>query len=467
MAADAETIERLRQYLRELAPPARALLARELERSVLHGEEIFGADLVLNELRSILREQRDTAPRVNTVARLVFKPLEPCLVDDRADHRHPGRIARCSLDPLWTWIRRDLIPDETARLTDEVGRALLAGDKDKAEHLARVFQDRLVGAIESSFESSSVDSKGYRRLVSQIGTSRAYDDAATLKSVLKGRDALANLNSRLPLRIGNLSGGQLDECRTPVESTADHDGDLLLYGLLSILQRLAAPWQLIRLGIVAAGSDTAARVAQTRYGVTVSIVLAEMERLVSELRHSLQSGHGMADGVLLKTIHDSARALRTELELPNDSSWGRALGALRAQTAELLRSQIESMPGRVRRLLRPRTAREIALNSVLDPDDVTETEALIEFVSVCRMFASELAVLEMTQRTFSELKQYLDTGVRPLLDGLRQAAPADRLFRESQVDAAVRFCGKVFGKDYAASLSRAVEVANSAARKSA
>jgi hypothetical protein len=467
MAADADTIERLRHYLRELAPPARALLARELERGVLHGAEIFGADLVLNELRHILREERDAAPRINSAARLVFKPLELCLVDDRADHRHPGRIARVSLDPLWTWIRRDLLPDDAIKLTDEVGRALVAGDKDKAEQLAHVFQDRLVGAIEASFESSAADTKGYRRLVSQIGTSRAYEDAATLKAVLKGRDALANLNSKLPLRIGNLAGGQLDACRTLVETTAERDSDLLLYGLLVVLQRLAAPWQLIRLGILAAGSDTAARVAQTRYGVTVSIVLAEMERMVGELRSNLQSGNGIADGVLLKTIHDSARALRTELELPIDSTWGRALGSLRAQTADLLRSQIESMPGRVRRLLRPRPSNEIAPNSVLDPGDVTETEALIEFVSACRMFAGELAVLEMTQRTYSELKQYLDTGVRPLLDGLRQAGPAERLFRQSQVEAAVRFCGKVFGKDYAALLGRALEVANTTDRKSA
>ena len=69
--------------------------------------------------------------------------------------------------------------------------------------------------------------------------------------------------------------------------------------------------------------------------MTVSIVLAEMERMVGELRSNLQSGRGVADGVLLKTIHDSARALRTELELPIDSTWGRALGALRSPRPSL------------------------------------------------------------------------------------------------------------------------------------
>ena len=61
--------------------------------------------------------------------------------------------------------------------------------------------------------------------------------------------------------------------------------------------------------------------------------------------------------------------------------------------------------------------------------------------------------------TFNDLQQYLDSGTRALLDGLRHAGVADRSFRQSQVDAAARFCGKVFGADYAAMLTKAATVA--------
>lgn len=64
----------------ELSPGARSLLIGELERSVLRGEDVVGADLVLQELRRIVREQRDVAPRVEDSARLLFKPLEPFIV---------------------------------------------------------------------------------------------------------------------------------------------------------------------------------------------------------------------------------------------------------------------------------------------------------------------------------------------------------------------------------------------------
>jgi hypothetical protein len=465
--AGAETIERLRQFLRELSPRARSLLIGELERSVLRGEEAASADLVLQELRRAVREQREGAPRIGNAARLFFKPIEPLLVDDRGDHDHPGRIARSSLEMLWAWIRRDLLPDDAKILADEVNDALLADDQPKAEHITRAFQARVVAALEASFESAAADENIRRRMLAQIGTQRPSDDATTLKCALKGRDALATLVAHLPLRIGNLANSQLDECKTLIERISARDGDLFLYALLMVMSRLTAPWQLIRFGIKAASSDTAARVAVTHYGVTVTIVLAELERMVGELRNDLRSGSGVAVGVLLKIIHDSARGLRTELDLPVDSTWGRALAAQRAQIADLLRSEIESMPGRVRRLLRARPSIEIRPNSVLDADEVAETEALVEFVGACRHFASELAINGMTQRTFAELQQYLDSGTRALLDGLRHAGAPDRSFRQSQVDAAVRFCAKAFGQEYAALVGKAAEVAGAAERKAA
>jgi hypothetical protein len=262
-----------------------------------------------------------------------------------------------------------------------------------------------------------------------------------------------------------LAGERLNECKALIEASCAHDGELFLYALLIVMSRLSAPWQLVRFGIKAAGSGTAARVAETRYGVAASIVLGELERMVGELSNDLKSGRGVAVGALLKIIHDCARGLRTELDMPIDSSWGRALAAQRAQIAELLRSEIDSMPGRVRRLLRPRPSTEIRPNSALDPGDVAETEALVEFVGNCRYFAGELAINKMTQRTFSELQQYLDCGMRALLDGLRHAGDADRSFRQSQVDAARRFCAKVFGQEYASVLGKAAEVASAAERK--
>ena len=54
--AEAVPNEKLRQYLRELTPEARALLAAELERARLRGENPPGADMILEELRADTRD---------------------------------------------------------------------------------------------------------------------------------------------------------------------------------------------------------------------------------------------------------------------------------------------------------------------------------------------------------------------------------------------------------------------------
>ncbi|MCF8478099.1 MAG: hypothetical protein K9G60_13810 [Pseudolabrys sp.] len=455
----ADTIERLQTYLRELSPQARLLLIREFERSLLRGEALDGADLVLDELRRIAREQRDGVPRIGHSARLFFKPLEPFLVNDQGQHLHPGRIARSSLDLLWNWIRRDILPSDAATMEAKVSDALIAGDNEKAQYFIRLFQDRVAAALTESLRSAETDDKMRRRMLAQIGTPRAGEEAEALKCVLTARDGLDNLAAHLPLRVPNLASGQLDECKALIDKTCGRDGQLVPYTLLTVMNRLAAPWQLIRIGVKAAGSDTAARVAETPYGVSVTIVLAELERQVGELRADLRSGRGVAIGALLKAIHDAARGLRTELDLPVDSSWGRSLSALRGEISEMLRAEIESMPGRVRRLLRPRPAGEIGQAGLLDPTEIAETEALVGFVGTCRNFASELAINEMTQRTCAELQQYLDGGTQALLEALRQSGPGERSFRQSQLDTAVRLCAIVFGRDYAAQLSKAAELA--------
>ncbi len=425
------------------------MLIVALERSLLHGEEVAGGDLILQQLRHIVREQREHIPRIGNSARLFFKPFEPFLVDDQADHQHPGRIARASLESLWTWVRRDLLPDDAKIVSDEIGDALLADDEPKAEHIIRSFQDRACGAITAIVEAAASDEKIRQRMLAQIGTPRSSEDAETLRCVLKGRDGLSMLTARLPIRIADLADGRIDECMALIESTSARDGDLFLYALLMVMSRLSAPWQLIRIGLKAAGTRIAARVAQTRYCIAVTIVLAELERMVGELRNDLRNGRGVAVGALLKTIHDAVRGLRSEIDLPVDSTWGRALATQQTQISELLKSEIESVPVRVAQLLRARPSTEIPAHSVLDADDVAKVEALVEFVGSCRHFASEFAIGEMTQRIFSELQQYLDSITPALLDGLRHAGSADRSFRQSQVDAAVRIRAKVFGRDYA------------------
>jgi hypothetical protein len=228
---------------------------------------------------------------------------------------------------------------------------------------------------------------------------------------------------------------------------------------LLVLGRLGSPWHLIRLAIHAAGSDVAARVAETPFAVAVDIVLTDIDRMIHALRDGLKTGRSGDVLGVLKEIHDAARALRTEMDLSGDSPWARQLAASRADVAKLLQAEIDNLPGQVRRLLRPRGANEVRPDAVLDPGDVAEIEGKLVIAAVCRNYASELAISEATRRINSDLQNYFDTGTQMLLDRLRTAPSAERAYRQSQVDAAVRFCSRLFGSDYAGLLAKAAEVA--------
>jgi hypothetical protein len=451
------TVDRLREFLRGLTNEARSKLIAELERRVLRGEHDAATNLILIELRKTIRESREGTPRSNNAARLFFKLFEPFLVDDVPARRHPGRLTRSSLQTIWSFIERDLVPDETGEYLNVALTALGAGDDAQAELAVRKLQDAVASALEAGLENA--DDRERRRLIAQIGTPRAEEDVVSLMRILQMRDVLAILADHLPNYVANFSDTRLTETRSLLASATTRHPDILPYAALLVMQRLNEFWQLIRLA--PPGSKGA---IDSSYGGVVSIVLAELARRIDELRNGLH-GNGAPIASLLQSIHNTVRGLHIELNPPPDSPCGRELATLRRQVSELLQVEIEAMPGRVRRLLRARPSAEIDPNTVLDPAEVADTEAAITLVVACRNFASELALNEATQRSHSEVQQYLENGVDALMNSLRHAGDNDRTFRESQVDAAIRFCGKLFGPDYAAMLTKARNVAAAVERR--
>jgi len=466
MAPGALPLDRLRKFLRELPAGARALLMAELERAVLRGDEIPGGDMLLQEVRAAVRDSGEHAPpRIGPPARAFFRPLEPFLIDVRGDRKAPGRIARTALEPIWTWISRDLVPAESQAYCDSVTRALAAGELEPPDPLVHSFQAFATARIRSMLEAAQSDEKVRRKMALLTATPNVLDALRDVQVIVSARDTLDLIASRLPGHIRNLNEDTLNNIKALLDSPLCARDGLQPYTMIMVANRLAVPWHLIRIAVKAAETDNVARLAASPYGMAVNITLGDIERMVEDLKSDLKRGRTVAVTSLLKCIHDAVRGVRTELDLSASSQWARQLAAIRSEISEVLTSEIESVPGRVRRLVRPRQLRDIARGSVLDADEVSETEAMIGFIGACRNFAGELATSEVTLRTFQEIQQYLDNGTRALLDALRMAGEDDRSFRKSQMDAAIKFCGQAFGQDYAALLVKAADMANNAERK--
>jgi hypothetical protein len=452
--------ERLREYLAQLPPQSQALLMREFERAIERGQDAVVANFVLEELRKIVRgTDEPTRPRTDDPARLLFRPLEPFLVEGNFPRR-PGQLRRASLLPMWQWLIRDGAPDQVREFEAALDRARDTETSSALETAVRTFQRAAAEAI------TKLIADGDRRAMARVGGPDVLEDLLPIGSILQAREAMDTLNGRMPTHFRLFAESQIASVGAVLNVPSLQTPQLLPFALSLVMQRLSAPWQIIRLAIKMAASDDEIRVAATPYGVAVTIALHELSYLAAVLRTDIRRGQFDNVSELLKTLHDGVRGLRTELDLRNDSTWGKQLTSIRAEISNALQSEIDSVPGRVRRILRQRADKDISIGSRVDSSEVDEAVALIDFVAVCRTYASELAINEVTLRTYSDLQQYVEQSTEALVQSLRSGDPKTRPYRQMQVQAAIRFCEVLFGHDYASLMSRAAENAVTGERKS-
>ncbi len=108
---------------------------REFERAIERGEDTTVATFVLGELRKIVRgtETTRTRPRTDDPARLLFRPLEPFLVEGnfpRPAGSDPARLAGCRSGNGWS---RDGAPEQVQRIRGGAGN----GARNRTSSAAR------------------------------------------------------------------------------------------------------------------------------------------------------------------------------------------------------------------------------------------------------------------------------------------------------------------------------------------
>ena len=470
------SIERLRDYLAQLPPQSQALLMREFERALERGEDTSVATFVLEQLRWVVRVPESAAPkpevdaedreegvrqRSGEAARLLYRPLDPFLVGSSSTR--PGQVRRSSLLSVWQWLARDGAPEQVREYEATLERSRLSGSSHEVEVSVRKLQLAAADAILKIAGPSNGGDK--QRALARVGPPNVVEDLLPIGYVLQAREALDALGSKLPSQLRVFADSQIASVTAALNVPMLQTPQMLPFALSLIMQRLSAPWQIIRLAIKMAASDDEIRVAATPYGIAVTIALHDLSSLAATLRMDIKRGHFDNVAEQLKTLHDGVRGLRTELDLRNELNWGKQLTSIRADISNSLQSEIDSVPGRVRRILRQRADKDIPAGARVDTTEVDEACALIDFVAVCRNYASELAINEVTLRTYSDLQQYVERSTEALVQSLRGGDAKSRAYRQAQVAAAIRFCDVLFGHDYAQLMSRAAENAVTVERK--
>ena len=454
------SIERLREYLAQLPPQAQALLMREFERAIERGEDAVVANFVLEELRKIVRGTDEEArPRTDDPARLLFRPLEPFLIEGNFPGR-PGQIRRASLPPVWQWLIRDGAPDQArdfeAALDAARDTGTSAGARSRGPHIPARRGGRDRQARWPDGDSAALARVG-RPTCSRI-CSRSARFCRPARRWMPSMAGFPAIPAGFRGFAGRLRQRRAQRSRPADDATIavrDVAGDAAAVGAVA-----DHPPRHQDRGLRRRNPRRRHALRRCRHHRAARSVLSRRG-----LRTDIRRGHFDNVAEHLKTLHDGVRGLRTELDLRNDSAWGKQLTSIRAEISNALQSEIDSVPGRVRRILRQRPDKDISTGAKVDSTEVEETAALIDFVAVCRTYASELAINEVTLRTYSDLQQYVEQSTEALVQSLRGGDTKTRAYRQMQVQAAIRFCDVLFGHDYASLMSRAAENAVTGERK--
>ena len=466
-AAASSPVERLRAYLAALPEAAKQLLSAEITRARARGEEVPGGELILAALRQGAGPASQPAAgpaaeappeREDVVPRLMFRPLEPFLIDERLEAKVRGRIMRASLPAIWTFIRRDLKPAEAAELEAACRKALETGDEARATALIAAFLPLIGPAAQAAIDLSNASEQDRKRLIVRLGDERVRDDLIDVLAILNDLPAITAAIAKAPPSMKNLADEGLANARAMLDPLAASRPGLLPYALALMQLRLVHRAHLARLAVSAADSDEPSKIAASPYRAAVDLVIGDVERATQRVSRALKEGRGDRAASGIKEFHDSVRSLRTDMSMTGDGPWTRRVGKLRADLATLLSAQIEGIPGEVRRLIRPRQRSEQPMAPITE-EVVAEVEDRLELLNHCRTYASEIALNEITQRVFAEIQGYLDPTLTQLMENIRSAPDTDRALKISQIEAAVRFSARIFGASYAQLLQKAADVA--------
>jgi len=347
MARDETPNERIREYLKQLTPQARSRLLAEVERLQLCGDDLPGSDFILAQLRAEFRNKAETHDRAGNPSRYFFQPLEPLLVDRPAESANSGQISRGSLATIWQWINVDLLPTMARDYADTMKRAIAANNLREAQRVAQAFQIKVTKYLESTL--ASADGAEHARAGLSVYTSSPaiFGDLTKMLSVLRARDALAELSEALPTKIDELEDEQLAKVIDLLNVFTAKHAEAIPFALTTVVKLLKTPWQM-------ADSKDASDIALTPYAISVSMVLDQLDDKLLALRGALKIKRIPIARDILLYIYDVEYALRVRVDLLNECEWGQRLDGLMEAVAALVEAEVHTIPEGLRHVLSSR-----------------------------------------------------------------------------------------------------------------
>jgi hypothetical protein len=267
---------------------------------------------------------------------------------------------------------------------------------------------------------------------------------------------LSKLATKLPSSIDNLDS---ELAHTIIRRLKNQESDLV-YPLNLVYHRLESPVQIIRVLTEYEGTDDGARLSRSRFAHCVEIVLADMDFAAERIAERVGKVSEFDEMlVAVRQFYSLANGMNAAVDIDGASEWRKRLSSLRARVSDALSTEVERIPGAVRRVVRSHR-RDRAHGLPAPEEDIVEAEYAVRLMTALRPYREELAVNELLATVVGQIENYIEAVNKVLLEDMRDAVGHERQLAEQDLDAALRINAVVFGENYAALLKRSAENAS-------
>lgn len=338
----------LQSVLDQLSSSEAIALARAVELQRAMGEEKLPTDAILARVRPHLQKQKPR--RIPTLRRLVTAGFEEFLCNEEDEPRLPGLVPRASIEPWWRGLK--LVAGPAILERDGQLRRLIAGGNGTAIPEFAAETQQAAAAWTLSLLEEVRRPKGDPAVKALIARPERMTDFTEIAEILSIAEPLqAALDAILThLRdLRRLDGRRIREL-TPASVTETKAYYLALnetYGMrsrylaLAMLNRLAEPWHILRIGRALSWKPNDALVRDTEFGVIGTRLILDIQRLSRDIVAAAETrGREPPDCPRLAACAgrymDAVEGLVNEFGFRRDSDWGEAIMQSRATAAGAL-----------------------------------------------------------------------------------------------------------------------------------
>lgn len=454
-----ELESKIKDYLSSLGPQAVEALVSNLEQAKSEGNSDPHLHLILTAAVTLMRKRQpisearpDGEFRRSQVQRMFFTPLNDFLISETLPNRQEGRVNRVMLERVWSWLSRDVIPNEVKTVLDQAGNVAVGDERVTA--LVQALRTRAVEAVGEALDRSEISEKARRQIGVELGGERGISELKDIQKIFAAERWLVPFLQSIPERINEHRLKQDYDVLRLVDKCSARFPDHVPIIAAALVERSDAPSALCTFAGRLAGDQDPKVIADSKFASMIDVVMSEAERLqILALEQRNNNPDPVAFSQALSDYHSLVRGVERDMDLSLSGRWHKRLAETKRNISGEVTRELKSAHGAIRRALQvPKFDREDQLQ--IDQAAIDEAVRTLRVVTMARNASETFAVNEVGKQTRQTVEQTLEIVTRSLISDLGKLHGREVDAQLAAVDVAIMLSEIYFGAEYAGQLRR-------------